>query len=60
MQVSATLHSGVYVRSFYFQDPDGITLEFACWTKEFTPADTETVPRAEADRRPPTRAGAGR
>ena len=35
-QVSATLHPGVYVRSFYFQDPDGITLEFACWTKEFT------------------------
>jgi len=57
MQVSATLHPGVYVRSFYFQDPDGITLEFACWTKEFTPADTTTVPRTEADRRPPVTAG---
>ena len=31
LQVSATVHPGVYVRSFYFQDPDGITLEFACW-----------------------------
>ena len=51
-QVSATLHPGVYVRSFYFQDPDGITLEFACWTKEFTAEDTVTVPRTEADRRP--------
>jgi catechol 2,3-dioxygenase-like lactoylglutathione lyase family enzyme len=50
-QVSASLHPGVYVRSFYFQDPDGITLEFACWTKEFTESDTVTVPRTEADRR---------
>lgn len=38
-QVSAVVHPGVYVRSFYFQDPDGITLEFACWTKEFTTSD---------------------
>ncbi len=45
---------GVYVRSFYFQDPDGITLEFACWIKEFTEADTTTVPRTA--RRPPARA----
>ncbi|BBY27617.1 VOC family protein [Mycolicibacterium sediminis] len=52
-QVSASVHPGVYVRSFYFQDPDGITLEFACWTKEFTTADTGTVPRTAADRRPP-------
>ncbi len=32
-QVSPTVHPGVYVRSFYFHDPDGITLEFACWVK---------------------------
>jgi catechol 2,3-dioxygenase-like lactoylglutathione lyase family enzyme len=50
-QVSAALHPGVYVRSFYFQDPDGITLEFACWTKEFTENDTVTVPKTDADRR---------
>ena len=53
MQVSATVHPGVYVRSFYFQDPDGITLEFACWVKEFTTADTPAVPRTAADRRIP-------
>jgi catechol 2,3-dioxygenase-like lactoylglutathione lyase family enzyme len=53
MQASPTLHPGVYVRSFYFQDPDGITLEFACWTKEFTEDDTRTVPKTGADRRPP-------
>jgi catechol 2,3-dioxygenase-like lactoylglutathione lyase family enzyme len=56
-QVSMTLHPGVYVRSFYFQDPDGITLEFACWTKQFTDSDTVTVPKTEADRRPPVAAG---
>ena len=27
-QVTATLHPGVYVRSFYFYDPDGVNLEF--------------------------------
>ena len=51
-QVSATVHPGVYVRSFYFFDPDGITLEFACWTKEFTDSDTTTEPKTAADRRP--------
>jgi hypothetical protein len=25
-----TVPEGVFVRSFYFQDPDGILLEFAC------------------------------
>jgi catechol 2,3-dioxygenase-like lactoylglutathione lyase family enzyme len=55
-QVSATVHPGVYVRSFYFQDPDGITLEFACWTKQFTDIDTVTVPKTEADRRRPVSA----
>lgn len=56
-QVSATVHPGVYVRSFYFHDPDGITLEFACWVKEFTEADTQTQPRTAADRRPSVPAG---
>jgi len=51
-QVSATVHPGVYVRSFYFHDPDGVSLEFACWVKEFTDADTQTEPRTAADRRP--------
>jgi catechol 2,3-dioxygenase-like lactoylglutathione lyase family enzyme len=55
-QVSATVHPGVYVRSFYFQDPDGITLEFACWTKQFTEDDTVTVPKTDADRRRPVSA----
>src|SRR6201986_2142205 len=51
--VAAAVHPGVYVRSFYFQDPDGITLEFACWTKEFGENDTRAVPKTSADRRGP-------
>jgi catechol 2,3-dioxygenase-like lactoylglutathione lyase family enzyme len=56
-QVAAKLHPGVYVRSFYFHDPDGITLEFACWTKEFSDTDAKVTPRTAADRRPPVPAG---
>lgn len=51
-QVSRELHPGVYVRSFYFLDPDGITLEFACWTKEFTAADVRVAPKTAAERTP--------
>src|SRR6478609_6757772 len=57
MQASATVHPGVYVRSFYFLDPDGITLEFACWTKEFADNDLQAAPKTAADRRPPVPAG---
>jgi catechol 2,3-dioxygenase-like lactoylglutathione lyase family enzyme len=32
-QVAREFHPGVYVRSFYFRDPDGILLEFAAWTR---------------------------
>ncbi|MGP0029023.1 MAG: VOC family protein [Acidimicrobiales bacterium] len=31
--ISDDLHPGVYVRSVYFFDPDGILLEFACWLR---------------------------
>ena len=51
--MSAALHPGVYVRSFYFLDPDGITLEFACWTKEFTESDAVAIPKTAAERRIP-------
>ena len=51
-QAAAELHPGVYVRSFYFTDPDGILLEFSCWTREFTEDEASTTPRTAADRRP--------
>lgn len=51
-QVAPRLQPGVYVRSFYFTDPDGILLEFACWTAEFTEEDLAAVPKTDAERRP--------
>jgi len=42
--ISDTLHPGVFVRSVYFFDPDGILLEFACWTREFGPGDVSHEP----------------
>jgi catechol 2,3-dioxygenase-like lactoylglutathione lyase family enzyme len=42
----------VFVRSIYFQDPDGILLEFAAWTRELGSAsDTAVEPRGAV--RPP-------
>jgi catechol 2,3-dioxygenase-like lactoylglutathione lyase family enzyme len=38
-QVSETLHPGVFVRSVYFFDPDGVCLEFAAWTRPMGPGD---------------------
>ncbi|HYB81336.1 MAG TPA: VOC family protein, partial [Mycobacterium sp.] len=35
----------------------GITLEFACWVKEFDDSSTQTVPKTAADRRPSVAAG---
>jgi hypothetical protein len=32
------------VRSIYFQDPDGILLEFACWMRSFARADVSHAP----------------
>ena len=46
--LSHDLHDGVYVRSVYFQDPDGILLEFACWTRELNDRDVVTVRLASA------------
>jgi catechol 2,3-dioxygenase-like lactoylglutathione lyase family enzyme len=37
-------HPGVFVRSVYFQDPDGILLELACWTRTFTEQDVRHPP----------------
>jgi catechol 2,3-dioxygenase-like lactoylglutathione lyase family enzyme len=48
--VSREMYDGVFVRSFYFQDPDGILLEFACWTRAFTSADVSHQPKTSADR----------
>lgn len=51
--VAAEMHPGVYIRSLYFVDPDGILLEFAAWTREIGPDEAQLVPRTAADRRVP-------
>lgn len=53
MQVSATMHPGVFVRSVYFMDPDGILLEFACWTRVFDASDVKHRPATAADAEQP-------
>jgi len=42
--VAREMHDGVFVRSVYFRDPDGVLLEFACWTKTFGPEDVSHAP----------------
>lgn len=42
--IAAEVHDGVFVRSIYFMDPDGIMLEFAAWTKQLGPEDVRHEP----------------
>jgi catechol 2,3-dioxygenase-like lactoylglutathione lyase family enzyme len=46
-------HDGVFVRSVYFVDPDGINLEFAAWARPLTRSDVRHAPRtADGSARP--------
>ena len=42
--ISAEVHDGVFVRSIYFSDPDGIMLELAAWTRQLGPDDVRHEP----------------
>lgn len=42
--VSEEMHPGVYVRSVYFHDPDGILLELAAWTRDLDGSDVAHAP----------------
>lgn len=46
--ISKEMHPGVFVRSVYFQDPDGILLELAATTRAFTPDDVRHAPATSA------------
>jgi len=46
--LSKKMHPGVFVRSIYFQDPDGILLEFAAWTRALGPDDVRHEPATGA------------
>jgi catechol 2,3-dioxygenase-like lactoylglutathione lyase family enzyme len=47
-QVAREFHPGVFVRSFYFRDPDGILLEFASWTRSMGRPDDVAVDPVDA------------
>jgi catechol 2,3-dioxygenase-like lactoylglutathione lyase family enzyme len=50
MGVSRKLHPGVFVRSVYFTDPNGIMMELAAFTRAFGPEDVRHEPaRAAVD-----------
>jgi catechol 2,3-dioxygenase-like lactoylglutathione lyase family enzyme len=48
-QVSREMYPGVFVRSIYFMDPDGILLEFASWTRVFSESDVSHRPATAED-----------
>jgi catechol 2,3-dioxygenase-like lactoylglutathione lyase family enzyme len=43
MQASDHVHAGTWVSSIYFQDPDGILLEFAGWQRAIGPEHGDSV-----------------
>lgn len=47
-QIARRFHPGVFIRSFYFRDPDGILLEFASWTRAMGRAEDVAVDPVDA------------
>lgn len=45
---SRAMHEGVFLRSVYFMDPNGIMLEFAAQTKSFDASDVRHAPMKAA------------
>lgn len=43
-QISDEVNETTFVRSIYFQDPDGIRIEFAGWVRELTDEDVRHQP----------------
>ena len=56
--IAREFHPGVFVRSFYFQGPDGELLEFAAWTRAMNEGDVNVDPVDAAGSRVPLVAGA--
>lgn len=48
MGVARKLHPGVFVRSVYFTDPNGIMMELAAFTRAFGPEDVRHEPAGAA------------
>lgn len=51
--VSREVTDDVFIRSVYFFDPDGILLEFACWTAALTDDDVSHAPARAVSSTPP-------
>ncbi len=47
--VAAKMHPGVFVRSVYFTDPNGIMMELAATTRAFGPDDVRHTPARAAE-----------
>lgn len=47
--IAAENHDGVFVRSIYFNDPDGVLLELAASTRPFGDGDVRHEPRRASD-----------
>jgi catechol 2,3-dioxygenase-like lactoylglutathione lyase family enzyme len=45
---SIEMHDGVFLRSVYFFDPDGVALEFAAWMRAIRPDDVRHQPISAA------------
>ncbi len=52
-QISPEVNETTFVRSIYFQDPDGIRLELAGWVRELTDADVSHAPMDSEGNRAP-------
>ncbi len=50
--IADRIHPGVFVRSVYFRDPDGVLLEMACWTRPLRADDVSHRPARAGDRVP--------
>jgi catechol 2,3-dioxygenase-like lactoylglutathione lyase family enzyme len=49
MGVAREMHDGVWVRSVYFRDPNGVMLEFAAVLRNFRPDDVAHEPARAAE-----------
>jgi catechol 2,3-dioxygenase-like lactoylglutathione lyase family enzyme len=49
MGAAREMHEGVWVRSVYFRDPNGIMLEFAAVLRDFRPDDIAHAPARAAE-----------
>jgi len=47
--IAEEMHPGVFIRSVYFQDPDGILLELACWIRPMGVDDVQHQPARAVD-----------